>query len=299
MLTTGGRRLWLKVLFINDSTSSSNWGDRAAAFSLKAMVAEAGASISGIVTEEELARTSFGEPGERRSAEDGRRAILRSILPPVILSARRRILNVVELTAANRVIPERWDGFSRAADFGHRGVRRTVAVASRGDPAGGPRGHPRRWRHGRRGDHPTNRPLPRLPCARASGHARRPRQSQRRFRPARAAANGRARLSAVCRCCLSRPGLGHPVGAPWRWTLRSRQRVLVHACRARDAWVPLAGRPTYFDVWPDTAPFDPAAPYLCVGGSSLHSTAWRPLELARPTRPWSPACVPSTGARSC
>jgi hypothetical protein len=49
----------------------------------------------------------------------------------------------------------------------------------------------------------------------------------------------------------------------------------------RDAWVLLAGRPTYFDVWPDTAPFDPAAPYLCLGGSSLHSTAWRPLELAR------------------
>ena len=43
------------------STSSSNWGDRAAAFSLKAMVAEAGARISGITTEEDLARTRFGE----------------------------------------------------------------------------------------------------------------------------------------------------------------------------------------------------------------------------------------------
>ena len=52
----------MKVLFINDSTSNSNWGDRAAAFSLKAMVAEAGASISGIITEEDLARTQFGEP---------------------------------------------------------------------------------------------------------------------------------------------------------------------------------------------------------------------------------------------
>ena len=52
----------LKVLFINDSTSSANWGDRAAAFSLKAMVAEAGAEISGIITEDDLARTQFGEP---------------------------------------------------------------------------------------------------------------------------------------------------------------------------------------------------------------------------------------------
>ena len=51
----------LKVLFINDSTSSANWGDRAAAFSLKAMVAEAGATISGIITEDDLGQTRFGE----------------------------------------------------------------------------------------------------------------------------------------------------------------------------------------------------------------------------------------------
>jgi hypothetical protein len=36
----------------------------------------------------------------------------------------------------------------------------------------------------------------------------------------------------------------------------------------RERWAPLAGRPTYFDVWPDTADFDPAKPYLCIGGSS-------------------------------
>jgi hypothetical protein len=52
----------LKVLFINDSTSSANWGDRAAGFSLKAMVVEAGAKISGIITEEDLDLTQFGEP---------------------------------------------------------------------------------------------------------------------------------------------------------------------------------------------------------------------------------------------
>ena len=49
----------------------------------------------------------------------------------------------------------------------------------------------------------------------------------------------------------------------------------------REAWIKLAGRPTYFDVWPDTATFDPAAPYICIGGSSIHDTRWRPDELAR------------------
>ena len=37
----------------------------------------------------------------------------------------------------------------------------------------------------------------------------------------------------------------------------------------RKAWSELTRRATYFDVWPDTATFDPAAPYICVGGSSI------------------------------
>ncbi len=75
----------MKVLFVNDSTSSSNWGDRAAAFSLKAMVADAGARISGIITEEDLAQTRFGEPSADEDSPGLRRAMLRSITPPVIL----------------------------------------------------------------------------------------------------------------------------------------------------------------------------------------------------------------------
>ena len=156
----------MKVLFINDSTSSANWGDRAAAFSLKAMVAEAGAKISGIITEEDLARTQFGEPPkDHHSSVHGRRAILRSMIPPVILVARRRVFKDVDLTADNRVIPERWEDFRPRCRLGHRDARWALAVAPRGDPAGGPRGHPRRWRHGRRGDHSTDRPLPGLPGA--------------------------------------------------------------------------------------------------------------------------------------
>ena len=37
----------------------------------------------------------------------------------------------------------------------------------------------------------------------------------------------------------------------------------------RDDWAPLAGRPSYFDVWPDVAGFDPGKPYVCLGGSSI------------------------------
>ena len=76
----GRRRSALKVLFVNDSTSSSNWGDRAAAFSLKAMVAEAGATISGVITEDDLGLTQFGEPSADKdsSRAAGERCCVRS-----------------------------------------------------------------------------------------------------------------------------------------------------------------------------------------------------------------------------
>ena len=107
----------MKVLFINDSTSSSNWGDRAAAVSLKAMVMQAGAAISGIITEEDLARTKFGErPTDHHPSSHGRRAIAQSMIPPAVLAARRRVFKGVDLTADNRVIPERWEDFRGAAD---------------------------------------------------------------------------------------------------------------------------------------------------------------------------------------
>lgn len=40
----------------------------------------------------------------------------------------------------------------------------------------------------------------------------------------------------------------------------------------RDLWTNLVARPTYFDVWPDVAAFDPSEPYICVGGSSMVTT---------------------------
>jgi polysaccharide pyruvyl transferase WcaK-like protein len=32
----------------------------------------------------------------------------------------------------------------------------------------------------------------------------------------------------------------------------------------------VAQRPTFFDVWPDQAQFNPAEPYICIGGSSIY-----------------------------
>jgi polysaccharide pyruvyl transferase WcaK-like protein len=48
----------------------------------------------------------------------------------------------------------------------------------------------------------------------------------------------------------------------------------------RAAWLTVASRPGYFDVWPDRARFDPAAPYVCVGGSSAFSFSGIPREIS-------------------
>lgn len=43
-----------------------------------------------------------------------------------------------------------------------------------------------------------------------------------------------------------------------------------------DAWFGVVRRPGYFDVWPDTARFDPTEPYVAVGGSALLSKTASP-----------------------
>ena len=271
----------MKVLFINDSTSSANWGDRAAAFSLKAMVAGAGANISGIITEEDLALTRFGRPPKHhQSSMHGGRAILRSLIPPVLLAARRRVLKGVDLTADNRVIPERWEGFGRAADLVmaapdgpwpwlRAAIREAHLVVIHGDGAMTGEGIIPR----------TDLFLAYLaqerldtPVVLANHSADFDRPELRRM-----AEHVYPRLADIV--------FRDPVSAT-RWKHLGGGRFAADSAfwftpAGRDSWAALARRPTYFDVWPDTAPFDPAAPYLCLGGSSLHGTAWRPLELAR------------------
>lgn len=45
----------------------------------------------------------------------------------------------------------------------------------------------------------------------------------------------------------------------------------------RERWASVAGRDGYFDVWPDSAAgFDPGEPYVCVGGSSIFNRLDRP-----------------------
>lgn len=271
----------MNVLFVNDSTSNPNWGDRAAAFSLKAMIAGAGAHIGAVITEDDIVRTSFGEPQkDDHTPVDRRRTILRSILPPVLLAARRRAFKGVDLSADNRLIPERWEGFGAAADVVMAAphapwpwllaaIREADLVAIHGDGAMVGEGIIPR----------TDLFLAYLARERLDTPVILLNHSADFDRPEL------RRMAEHVYPLFADIVFRDPVSAT-RWGYLGGGRFAADTAfwftpAGRDAWAPLAGRPTYFDVWPDTAPFDPAAPYLCLGGSSLHSTAWRPLELAR------------------
>ena len=271
----------MRVLFVNDSTTNANWGDRAAAISLKAMVVASGGQIDHIITEDDLALSSFG--GRFAYLEEAPRnklrELIRAVTPPVILAARRKVLKRVDLTAANRLIPERFEDFDTAAD----------TVLSR-----------------------TDGPWPSLVAAISDAeviviHG-----------DGAMVGNGIIPRTDLFLTYLAKRRLGKPVimvnhsadsEDPHLRTMAEHVYPLFDDVVFRDplsakkwgelwggrfaadtafwfepapraTWAPIARRPTYFDVWPDTATFDPSEPYLCIGGSSLHSTAWRPMQIA-------------------
>jgi hypothetical protein len=272
----------VKVLFINDSTTNSNWGDRAAAISLKEMVAAKGGRITYTVSEDDLALSSFGrrlaymEEAPRNRA----RELARLVAPRFMLRARRRLLKNVDLTPANRMIPDRWEDFERSA--------KTVLEADDGtwpDLLAGARDADVAVIHGD-GAMVGNGIIPRTDLFLTyliKRHCGKPvvmvnhsadfshpdlREMAENVYPLYDDVVFRDPVSAK-RCETLCEGRFAADTAFW------------FAPAPRESWAALAGRPTYFDVWPDTARFDPAEPYVCIGGSSLQSTAWRPAAIAK------------------
>jgi hypothetical protein len=258
----------VKVVFVNDSTSNANWGDRAAAISLMAMVERVGGEIVHVVTEQDLKDTTFRGRGVHPSPAEAdlKRGRLRSFVPPILLEIRRRRMRPVA-TSRGGLIPRTWAEFesSAAAVLGPRdpwpelldAIRGCDVVAIHGD--GGMVG---------------NGVLPRTVLFLtylAKQHLHKPvimvnhtadfdhadlRASAERVYPTFDDVVFRDAVS-VERCAAFCAGRFAPDSA---FTFRPLDR---------DAWLPVAGRATFFDVWPETALFDPARPYVCVGGSSI------------------------------
>jgi polysaccharide pyruvyl transferase WcaK-like protein len=272
----------LRVLFINDSTTSPNWGDRASAVSVMAMIRAAGGQISHAVTEDELRFSTFATatpvPGGENQSKV--REVATLCIPPVLFGIRRRVLSRLGNLRPSRLIPERWEDFQHCANEVLQEQRHAWPVLLRaiegadvavihGDGAMVGNGVIPRTdlflaylikRH-------FGKPVTIVNHTVDFDHANLRRMAANVY-PLFDDVVFRDPISAETHSSMCG---GHVAADTAFWFEPAR----------RDAWAPLAGRPTYFDIWPDQARLDPSEPYLCLGGSSLLHTAWKPAQMAR------------------
>jgi hypothetical protein len=266
----------MNVLFINDSTSSANWGDRAAAIALKHMIVASECRISGILSEESLKRSLFSRPEpalrDEKRAHFGMFGRATGLLaPPLLLKAQQRISARLHGSRRNFIadmLPESWRDFEpclqkvlrmRATNGGIFDMIEQADIAIiHGD--GCMAGNARIARaelfaaymirkhfkkpvaivnHTADFDHPNLREIAQRIYPMLDDVVFRDSISEERCR---SFCNGKVAADSAFLFEPSPPEL----------------------------WLPVARRPTYFDVWPDTATFDPAEPYICIGGSSLY-----------------------------
>lgn len=272
----------VNVLFINDSSSNPNWGDRAAAIALKQMIRESGGTIEAAITEDELRDTGFSGPAASeagdKSPANGRsnRDWARLLLPPVVFKLRDRISSKLGARRIESPIPRTVEEFEPCAERVMRDpdCARLVSAIGRADVV---------VVHGD-GCMTGNGILPRselflcyviktrfdVPVALVN-HTTDFEHSD---------LNGMAELVYPKLDDVTyRDEVSAGVCRP-RWSGRYAADSAFLFEPAQGAhWASLASRPTYFDVWPDYAPFLPTQPYICVGGSSIFSFSGVPTEV--------------------
>ncbi len=263
----------MNVLFINDSSSCSNWGDRAAAISLKTMIPARGGLIIRHVTEQELYNTSFGEPSTHltESSQGGPRNAVKQFVPPAVLKIRRKLAPNVDSSRTRRLIPNRWEDFGAAVKevVGGRNpwpvliqsIDRADVVVIHGDGAMVDSGI-----------------IPRTMLFLAY-------LVKKHW--------GKAVIMINHTADFSHPDLRRMAEEvyPLFDDVVFRDPISAERCRTmcdgrhaadtafwfepvpREIWLPVATRPAYFDIWPDGVRFDPSEPYICIGGSSIFGVA--------------------------
>lgn len=259
-----------KVLFVNDSTSNPNWGDRASAMSMRHMITACGASVIFTIYEEQVFQSSLDcpSPAWAEPVERSARSLVKQLLPPGLLALRRKLLGSrVDSSQEYRFVPERWEDFDRQSELAMNkaiwpglqtalGQADVVMIHGDGSIAG-------------MGIHPRTLLLVAY-------------LAKKHFNKPVVMANHTADLD--------NPELSKMVQNiyPLLDDIVFRDSISGERCRnicggrvaadtafwfepaPRAAWVPIASRPGYFDVWPDTAGLDCSRPYVCVGGSSIY-----------------------------
>lgn len=270
----------MNVLLINDSTSNPNWGDRAAAVSLKKMITMAGGNIIDTFSEDELKSSSFFSYQSNFIEQKNSRFLVEKIKlfsPPIVSRVKEKISSKFSSRQKFHLIPEAWDDFGSSAkrltENKHL-YQRFLSAIEKMDVA---------VIHGD-GCMVGNGVLPRTELF----------------------------LTFLIKSFFKKPVIitNHTADFDHPNLLNIAQKIYPlfddvvfrdpiskERCRAfchgrfvpdsaflfepmsSEIWKTVACRSTYFDVWPDTAQFDPMTPYICLGGSSIFSYDRFPSEI--------------------
>ncbi len=263
----------MQILFINDATSNPNWGDRAASISLRQRIGEAGGDMAFSFTERQLLGASFSVGAAIADPRRGSRwqeAVL-AWTPPAAARLGARAWRRLGPAAGPRLVPTRWSDFARAAD----------AVKSPAGPWSGLRHALERVdavvMHGD-GAMVGNGVLPRVMLLIAY-------VAIERFGLPVAIVNHTADFDhpALLEMAMNvyprlhdivfRDTISVERCSPFCQGRYAPDTAFAFSPVNRTAWLSVAGRRGYFDVWPDTARFDPGQPYVCIGGSSALASA--------------------------
>jgi hypothetical protein len=260
----------MRVLLLNDSTTYGNWGGRAATTALRFMIREVGGDIVHTVAIDELVACAFGEPIAQQEPAPSRKRQLKDavkpFIPPIALDVRRKFIHEPALPDEKRLIPRAWADYERAAAYltgpqtpWPRLMRLfadvDVAVVF-GD-----------------GDIYGTHLLPHTILFLSY-------LLRRHFdTPVAIVAHSADLDNAPLRSVAEHV---YPLFDDVVFRDEVSQRDCASFCSGRLAadtsfwfrpaakaiWAPIAHRPAFFDVWPDSAPLDPSRPYVCLGGSS-------------------------------
>ncbi len=257
----------MKVLFINDSTTNPNWGGRAATISLRMMICQSGGTIFRTITIEDICHSSLDRHVALEAQGPSSREVIKALVPDWALKLRRRLAPDFLRAREESLIPREWGDYDRCA---REVLGKTtpwpglleameeldVAVVF-GD-----------------GDIYGNGIVPRTLLFLSF-------LIKKRFEKPVVMLNHTADFDDPDLLDVAKRVYPLFDDVVFRDQMSVQRYMDLCAGRfapdtaflfkpaSRQTWAPLAGRPTYFDVWPDSASFDPSAPYLCVGGSSI------------------------------
>ena len=265
----------MKVFFVNDSSDNSNWGDRAAATTLKWMVKEVGGEIIETLYEGDLKTGDLSKPPQAMNSRDadgaqrGLKKALRSFIPPIAYEFKNKLARRWRLTDYHSRIPNTIEQFESCREQVHSDSNYWIPLLTtlqKMDIA---------IIHGN-GAMKGGRRMPRSilflaylikkEVAKPVVIVNHTLDVDNDVLGAMADKIYPLFDDVVYREATS--PAHEPAGADGR---AGADSTFILNPVAKEDWVPVAQRRTYFDVWPDTADFDPAAPYICVGGSSIYS----------------------------